>query len=119
MSSPIVAGIIALWKQYYPDLSTEQAKKILIESANRNFIDIDDPRWGGGAVDAVAGLHQLVDLVNSLGVNDVIAGKEYVEYYTLQGYRLNSLEGMKGNIVIARYLNPETGKYRTEKIQVR
>ncbi|MDE6397131.1 MAG: S8 family serine peptidase [Muribaculaceae bacterium] len=119
MSSPLVAGIIALWKQYYPELSTERARQILSETANRNFADIDNPRWGSGAVDAVAGLHRLVEYVKSHGVNDVIVGKETVEYYTLQGIRLNSLDGMEGNIVVARYLNPETGKSRTEKILVR
>ena len=117
MSSPLVAGIIALWKQYYPELTTEQARTILRETANRNFQDIDNPRWGGGAVDGVAGFRRLVDFV--AGINDVAVDKECVEYYTLQGIRLKSLEGQAGQIVVVRYLNTATGNYRTEKIMVR
>lgn len=60
MASPMVAGIFALWLEADATLTTENLIDIAAVTANRRFDDINDPRWGAGAIDAYAGLKQVL-----------------------------------------------------------
>lgn len=59
MSSPFVAGVFALWLEAKPWLSTSELLEAACLTARRDFDDIDDPRWGAGCIDALAGLNYL------------------------------------------------------------
>jgi subtilisin family serine protease len=67
MSSPLVAGIIALWLQAEPTLTVDQAIEVMQRTARTDFADIEDARWGAGCIDAFAGLKYLLND----GVSDV------------------------------------------------
>lgn len=118
MSSPLVAGVLALWKEFYPALSTKEARKFLAASANSDFTDISDPRWGPGAVDAVKGLSMIAEYVGYGSVTYVVVGEEIVEYYNLQGVKLGSPEMVKDEIVIERRINLATGQSVSKKIRL-
>lgn len=78
MSSPLAAGVYALWLEADPDLTRAQLTEIAVKTANRNFSDIDDPRWGAGALDAYAGLDEVI---HRLSVSDIT-----VDGYDAQPY---------------------------------
>ena len=60
MASPMAAGVFALWLEADPDLGVEDVRAIAAKTANRGFSDIDNPRWGAGALDAAAGLREVL-----------------------------------------------------------
>ncbi len=74
MSSPIVAGSIALWLEADPTLTIADVQNIV-----KNHSIVDDfvknssnrVQWGAGKFDALAGLKYVIE--HSAGVNDVIA----------------------------------------------
>jgi subtilisin family serine protease len=74
MSSPLVAGIIALWLQADPQLSVQEARKIMQTTAQTDYTDITDPHWGSsGCIDAYAGLKYLLNSgVNNIKISDPI-----------------------------------------------
>lgn len=86
MSSPLAAGIMALWLQADPTLSTDQLIEIAQSTARRNFSDIDNPRWGAGCIDAIAGLEHILQSSSPVIEND---GVNY-DVYTLQGVKILS-----------------------------
>lgn len=61
MSSPFVAGVIALWLQADPTLTTPDVKQILSETALTPTVDPTSPRWGGGVLNASDGLRRVLD----------------------------------------------------------
>jgi subtilisin family serine protease len=61
MASPMAAGIIALWLQADPTLTVNQALAVAEATAQTNFSDITDVRWGAGCIDAFAGLKQILN----------------------------------------------------------
>lgn len=61
MSSPLVAGIIALWLQADPTLTVANVIDVMQSTARCDFADIADPRWGAGCIDAYAGLKYLLE----------------------------------------------------------
>jgi hypothetical protein len=74
MSSPLVAGIIALWLQADPQLTVQEARKIMQTTAQTDYTDITDPHWGSsGCIDAYAGLKYLLNSgVNNIKISDPI-----------------------------------------------
>ena len=68
MSSPFATGIIALWLEADPDLSVNDIIDIASSTSNRDFVDIDNPRWGAGSIDALKGFEAIQ---TRLGVADV------------------------------------------------
>lgn len=68
MASPMAAAVMALWLQADPQLTRDKALETATETARRNFSDIGDPRWGAGALDAVAGLQRILGLH---GIGDI------------------------------------------------
>lgn len=63
MSTPFVAGSIALWLEANPDLTIEDVKEIVAATAVRDK-QVDDTkeqtRWGAGKFDALAGLKEAI-----------------------------------------------------------
>ncbi|MGN0069561.1 MAG: S8 family serine peptidase [Prevotella sp.] len=64
MSTPAVAGTIALWLQAKPDLTPEEAVEVLAQTCTRIEPELDYPdnRYGFGEVDAYAGLLHILGL---------------------------------------------------------
>lgn len=60
MSSPMAAAVMALWLEADPTLSPARLRDIAVATARRNFDDIGNPRWGAGALDAHAGMMQVL-----------------------------------------------------------
>ena len=66
MSSPLVAGILALWLQADPTLTMDEVKQILSETARQDAYTAEAPeRFGYGKIDALAGIKRI------LGINSV------------------------------------------------
>lgn len=64
MSSPFVAGVYALWLQADATLTVDEIKEITISTANKSAVDILDPRWSNGNIDAMAGLREVLSRNN-------------------------------------------------------
>lgn len=58
MSSPCVAGIVALWQEANPQLTIEQVKSVIAESSGK----VDDIRGGNGKINAYQGLLRALSL---------------------------------------------------------
>lgn len=82
MASPLVAATMALWLQAYPGLDVTTARTLAQETATRNFADMDNPRWGAGAINASAGLQRILDA----GIHNITDNNsEQPVYYSMQG----------------------------------
>lgn len=70
MSSPVVAGIIALWLQAKPDLTHEEVMEVLIRTCRQPDPSLSYPNniYGYGEIDAYAGL---LDILNFSGISDI------------------------------------------------
>lgn len=76
MSSPMAAAVMALWCEAYPDLDVSTARVIAQQTAYRGYDDIADPRWGAGALDALAGLRKVIEIA---GADRSVAANYLVE----------------------------------------
>lgn len=98
MSSPLAAGIIATWLQANPTLTTEEIIEIARMSARTDFIDIDNPRWGAGCIDALEGIRMILQ-----ASAPAIETDEAISYV----YNLQGIEVMRGpKEEISRKLQP-------------
>ena len=67
MSTPTVAGIIALWLEAKPDLTYEQIKETIAATATKDeFTEADPIRYGHGKIDAYKGLLHVLGLPSSI-----------------------------------------------------
>ena len=76
MSSPIVAGTIALWLEAKPDLDADDIKDIFANTAIKDkFVTEGNPnRWGHGKIDAYAGLKYILNSgIDEVGVKQGVA----------------------------------------------
>ena len=91
MSSPIVAGIIALWMQEIPLLTTEQVLEAIAATATHHDPALTYPNnyYGHGEIDATAGLHYLRD--HCLGIREGVGSPDTARagVYTLSGQRVS------------------------------
>ena len=72
MSSPFVAGVMALWLEADPTLTVEEARNIINETADQDTYTRQAPaRFGAGKINALAGLKKVLAI--SSGINDVAA----------------------------------------------
>lgn len=64
MSSPVVAGVIALWLQAKPDLTPQQALDIISHTSTHPESDLTYPNntYGHGQIDAYRGLLEVLNL---------------------------------------------------------
>ena len=79
MSSPFVAGVLALWSQAAAEkgvhLSMADVKKVIAATADKDEFTAQQPeRWGMGKINALAGLKYI--LANELGGVDGIASDD-------------------------------------------
>lgn len=75
MSTPFVAGSIALWLEANPDLTVDDVKQIIARTAtvDSDVTGVDDPvRWGAGKFNALAGLKEAIRLA-SAGIENTVA----------------------------------------------
>lgn len=86
MSSPLVAGIMAQWLQADPTLTSGQLIEIAQKTARTDFYDIDNPRWGAGCIDALAGIESIFQA--SAPVIEAEGGQ--YDVYNLQGIKIMS-----------------------------
>ena len=115
MSTPLVAGIIALWLQAKPDLTADEVKEVFSRTCHHYEKDWDYPNnyYGHGEIDAYAGLIDILELESSIpqlsvtqpqGVTFSLQGDRLqlhfaqptrqsvgVEVYSLSGVRMASL----------------------------
>lgn len=62
MSTPFVAGNIALWLEADPTLKVQDVRDIIVRTAVRDeYVEAGDPvQWGAGKFDALAGLKEVI-----------------------------------------------------------
>ncbi|MGN1375526.1 MAG: S8 family serine peptidase [Prevotella sp.] len=89
MSTPCTAGIVALWLEADPTLTSAEIKEIMSSTAiNDEFTTASPDKFGYGKIDALAGIKKILGI--SLGIKDVerdeISNKGV--WYTLQGVRI-------------------------------
>lgn len=69
MSSPFVAGVIALWLEADPTLTVDDVKNIMKETAdNDEFTAVNPERWGYGKINALAGIKKILGSSGIAGV---------------------------------------------------
>ena len=73
MACPVVAGGIALWLEADPMLTLADVKDIISKTAVRDADVNDDPRWGYGKFDALAGLKEVLRR-KGMGIGSTAAG---------------------------------------------
>lgn len=61
MASPFASGTFALWLQADPTLTRDEILSIAKSTAQKTAMDISDPRWGAGNLDASVGLIKVLE----------------------------------------------------------
>jgi len=71
MSTPVVAGVIALWLQAKPDLTPEEVKEVMRRSCRHPEEKYDYPNdiYGFGEIDAYRGLLEVLSLSGIEGIS--------------------------------------------------
>ena len=87
MSTPIVAGAIALWLEAYPRLTAADCRAIFARTSthNDNVANYPNNRYGYGQIDVLAGLKEVLKLS--------AAGIEEVESESLSSNAIYLLDG--------------------------
>lgn len=118
MSSPYTAGVIAQWLQIDPTLTSQHIIEILQATALTDYPDIDNPAWGAGCVNAMAGIekviaslpfttdttHPIVRVTEDrrIEVTDV-SGKRYkFELWDISGKMIDSATSLRPGIYIVK-----------------
>lgn len=81
MSTPFVAGVLALWLEADPTLTIDRVKEIIKKTADNDSYTAKQPeRWGMGKINALAGLKEILGTgaVNQVQADDA-ADKLIVE----------------------------------------
>ncbi|MCM1519846.1 MAG: S8 family peptidase [Lachnoclostridium sp.] len=126
MSTPLVAGSIALWLEANPDLTVDDVKQIIAETStvDDEVLNVDDPvRWGAGKFNALEGLKAAIrlsgagiDNITTDGRNDRLvvtpvgdnaytiflgeASSLDVDVYTIDGRRVKSLAAPSDEVTL-------------------
>ena len=71
MSTPAVAGIVALWLQAKPDLTPKEIIDVIAHTAKHNDLSLTYPnnQYGYGEIDAYKGLLYILNLTNVEGLS--------------------------------------------------
>jgi len=100
MSSPVVAGAIALWLEADPDLTPSEIRNIAMNSC-----DTDDYtssgntlRWGAGKFNALKGLKQILGMA---GIDDITADAGSKVQVTPVGERMWTINAFGSESVVA------------------
>ncbi len=93
MSSPVVAGTLALWLQASPTLGPEEVEEILRETCrNDDFTAAKPERFGYGKVDAKKGLERILNPSGD-AIHGIYEESESVRENTLSRSRYYDLQG--------------------------
>ena len=106
MSTPVVAGIIALWLQECPTLSPDDVREVFANTCRRGDASLSYPNnsWGWGEIDAVAGLEYIMR--HYTGIDEIKGGSQGLrnsvsQDYDLMGRRIPDSSAYRGVIVKA------------------
>lgn len=99
MACPVAAGIVALWLQAMPTLTTEQVLEIIAATSNQYDHSLTYPNnyYGHGEIDAYAGLKYIEDKLIPLSLSTIKAENDG-NIYNLQGQKVD--QNYKGIIII-------------------
>ncbi len=86
MASPFAAGVFAQWLEADPTLTTADLREIAASTARTDFSDFPSAQWGGGCIDAEAGLEKILSGISSIAEVPVDAPEMI---FTLSGLRLD------------------------------
>jgi subtilisin family serine protease len=119
MSSPAVAGVVALMLHANPRLTPSQVRDIIIETARiddktGDLSDSVSVRWGYGKVDAVAAIEKALEYVS---IDNIVETKNVVVYPNPANSRINI--NYNGDEPISVYLYGIDGKCLIQKRNVR
>lgn len=90
MSSPVVAGAIALWLQAKPDLTPVEIKEVLAETCSHpDEVEYPNNRYGYGEIDAYRGLLYILGLTDK--IDGLSAHQPASLRFQLEGRRLTVL----------------------------
>ncbi len=81
MAAPFVAGTIALWLQANPNATPEDIREVLTLTADHPTLDTSNPQWGGGILNAKAGLDKIRQL-GALPCTTIAANDAYFTFRT-------------------------------------
>jgi len=89
MSSPLAAGIIALWLEANPALTVQEIKSIAAKTARTDLVGYPSAQWGPGCINAAAGIQEALNISSSVTDIDADHKSDSVSaIYTLTGIRL-------------------------------
>lgn len=89
MASPHVAGVIACWLQADSSLTVHEVIDIAQSTADTNYADFPNPKWGAGNINAYAGLKEVL---NRAGVGNVLVEDFYNLILRTVDYRQFEIE---------------------------
>lgn len=90
MSSPVVAGAIALWLQAKPNLTPVEIKEVLAETCSHpEEVEYPNNRYGYGEIDVYRGLLYILGLTDK--IDDLSAHQPASLRFLLEGRRLTVL----------------------------
>ena len=89
MASPHVAGVIACWLQVDSSLTVHEVIDIAQSTADTNYADFPNPKWGAGNINAYAGLKEVL---NRAGVGNVLVEDFYNLILRTVDYRQFEIE---------------------------
>lgn len=69
MSTPFVAGIIALWLEACPSLSPEDIIDVFAKTCKRRDSEVPSNLWGYGEIDAYAGLVEVLNIAADVPIS--------------------------------------------------
>ncbi|MBR4920788.1 MAG: S8 family peptidase [Prevotella sp.] len=96
MSSPITAGVIALWLQANPNLTPEDIKGVIQRTSHQPEPEFSGPDknnyYGWGEIDAYAGL---LDILGLTGIEEISKHQPAGMKFRLEGHTLH-IDGLDG-----------------------
>ncbi len=97
MSSPMVAGIIAQWLQANPNLTNSEIMEIASSTCSTDFLDLNNPRWGAGCIDALAGLKKAIAMngITEIQTDNILVHNSDGTIRLPSGAEIFSIDGIK------------------------
>lgn len=103
MSSPVVAGIIALWLQACPTLTPQQVMDVISHTSRKHEgIDYPNTYLGWGEIDAKAGLDYVLSTYTGIKDLTICPDNSHSDfgsplyYYDLHGRKTTTISGKRG-----------------------